>query len=188
MTELTAAALPGLLADPRRSQVLAAVALGARTPSAVAAATGLPGKDVATALHRLAGLVVAADAGLEVAYGALRSLAEQAAPDDGGDPSGLDPFVRGDRLVSLPAQPARRLAVLAHVAARALEEGVAYDETAVNARLAPWCEGGQVDHAALRRYLVESGLVSRGGGTYRRGGQPPEPGAGERRVEAMGLR
>jgi hypothetical protein len=57
----------------------------------------------------------------------------------------------------------------------------------VNALLAPWCEGGTVDHAALRRYLVESGLMSRGSGVYRLGGDAVVPGPGEEVLRQMGL-
>lgn len=101
--------------------------------------------------------------------------------------SGLAPFVRDRRLVSLPAKAQRRWTVLAHVATHTFEPGTDYDEAAVDALLGQWCEGGRVDHAALRRYLVESGLMSRGSGVYRLGGDAVEPGPGEARVREMGL-
>jgi hypothetical protein len=44
-----------------------------------------------------------------------------------------------------------------------------------------------VDHAALRRYLVDSGLVSRGAGVYRLGGDAVRPSPGEALVRGMGL-
>ena len=96
--------------------------------------------------------------------------------------------MRGRTLRSLPAQPERRWTVLAHVAAHTFEAGVDYDERAVNELLAAWCEGGEVDHAALRRYLVEAGLMSRGSGVYRLGGGDPVAlSPGEARVRGMGL-
>src|SRR4051795_10014266 len=49
-----AATLVGLLADPTRLKVVAALALGAGTLEEVAEATGLPLKDVALAARRLA--------------------------------------------------------------------------------------------------------------------------------------
>src|SRR3954451_15829341 len=49
-----AATLVGLLADPVRLKVVAALALGAGTLEEVAEATGLPLKDVALAARRLA--------------------------------------------------------------------------------------------------------------------------------------
>lgn len=44
---MTPAALVGLLAEPARLRVAAAIVLGAHTPTAVAAATGLDARDVA---------------------------------------------------------------------------------------------------------------------------------------------
>src|SRR5215211_8874954 len=49
-----AATIAGLLADPARLKVVAALALGAGTIEEVAAASGLPLKDVALAARRLA--------------------------------------------------------------------------------------------------------------------------------------
>lgn len=182
--DLTAPDVVRLLADPRRLRVLAAVALGTQD---VAAAAALPAREAATALHRLhaQGLVEQGADGPQVAYERLQQLA--AAAREGDDTGPLSPFVRGRRLTSLPAQPGRRSVVLAHVAEQTFEPGVDYDEPAVNALLAPWCDGGEVDHAALRRYLVEDGLLSRGSGVYRCGGAPVEPGLAEQRVQALGL-
>lgn len=185
---LTTDALPGLLADPHRMQVLAAIALGAGTDADVVAATGLPAKQVAGARRKLQqhGLLTPAST---VDYAALTRLArdQQPAGADAGSP--LAPFVTGDRLQSLPASASRRREVLAHLAERAFEPACDYDEPAVNERLRGWCEGGEVDHAALRRYLVESGLLVRGGGVYRLGSDapPPEPSRGERLVRGLGL-
>lgn len=180
---LAARALPGLLADPGRMRVLAAVALGT-TREQLAGRTGLPPREAAAAVHRLqdAGLITA---DLEVAYGRLRELAAEPAATE--ESSGLEPFVCGGRLRSLPAQSSRRHHVLEHVAQQSFSPGRAYDEPEVNALLGAWCEGGEVDHAALRRYLVEGGLMSRGGGIYRLGSGTAEPGLAERRVQAMGL-
>jgi hypothetical protein len=181
--DLTPAALAGLLAEPARLKVLAAVVLGAE-PADLAAATGLPPRAAAAALHRLqaAGLLV----GTEVAVDRLRELAAAAAPPASGSP--LEPFVRGRSLRKLPAQPERRWTVLAHVASHTFQPGTDYDEGTVNALLGAWCEGGEVDHAALRRYLVESGLMSRGSGVYRLGGGDRVPQSpGEAAVRGMGL-
>src|SRR5881628_3143199 len=49
-----AASIVGLLADPARLKVVAALALGAGTIEEVSAASGLPLKDVALAARRLA--------------------------------------------------------------------------------------------------------------------------------------
>ncbi|WDZ87775.1 DUF2087 domain-containing protein [Micromonospora cathayae] len=181
-----------LLAEPDRMRVLGAVALGAETPDAVAAASGLPARTVSVALHRLRehGLVVAEGGALRVDHGALRELARATpstvAPDT--PDAGLRPFVRGDRLVSVPAQLSRREAVLRHVAERAFEPGADYSEPAVNDRLRAWCDGGGVDHVTIRRYLIDLGILSRTGGVYRLGPEPSgAPGPAERYVRAMGL-
>ena len=115
----------------------------------------------------------------------LRALAAAQRPPAEASP--LEPFVRGRTLRSLPAQPERRWTVLAHVAACTFRTGTDYSEQEVNLLLAEWCEGGSVDDAALRRYLVESGLMSRGSGVYRVGGDAVVPGPGERAVRRMGL-
>lgn len=179
---LTSAALAGLLADPARLKVLAALVLG--TPAGEhAAVTGLRPRDAAAALHRMqaAGLIVAG----QVDVDRLRVLAAETSAQEPNTP--LEPFVRGRTLRSLPAQPERRWTVLAHVAAHTFRTGVDYDEQEVNALLGAWCEGGSVDHAALRRYLVESGLMSRGSGVYRLGGDAVHPGPGEEMVRQLGL-
>jgi hypothetical protein len=183
---LTSDALPGLLADHARMKVLAAVALGADTDTAIADATGLAAKQVAAARRKLEqhGLLTRDPA---VDYAALIGLARDQQPTGPAEP--LAPFVQGDRLLSLPASAGRRREVLEHVAERAFAPGRDYDEPAVNERLGSWCAGGEVDHAALRRYLVESGLLARGSGVYRLASDapPPEPSHGERLVRGLGL-
>lgn len=188
---LTATALPGLLADPRRMKALAAIALGAAGDAEIALAAGLSVKEAAVARQRLAaqGLLTGPRAGA-VDYDALTRLAREQAQEAPEHPDDrLSPFVEGGRLLSLPAQQGRRRRVLEHVVQVSFEAGRDYDETAVDDRLRPWCEGGGADHAALRRYLVEAGLLARGSGVYRvaDGGPPPEPALGERLVRGLGL-
>jgi hypothetical protein len=72
---------------------------------------------------------------------------------------------RDGRIVSMPAKWSRRL-VLLDVVAQGFEPGVVYDESEVNARLRPWWD----DVAALRRYLVDAGLLAREDGRYWRSG------------------
>jgi hypothetical protein len=83
----------------------------------------------------------------------------------------LRAFVRGGRLVRFPEQGTKRRTVLEHVA-RTFEPGRRYPETEVNATLRAWCEGGEADHVALRRYLIDEGLLSRDAGLYWRSGGP----------------
>jgi hypothetical protein len=173
-----AATIAGLLADPTRLKVVAALALGAGTIEDVAAATGLPLKDVVHAARRLAraGLVHRDGHALLLhadRFGAAARAAAEAAPspeplsDDPAEDAVLSAFVRDGRLVSIPAQHSKRLVVLHHLV-RVFEPGVRYPEREVNALLAVW----HPDVAALRRYLVDEGLLTREAGVYWRIGGP----------------
>jgi hypothetical protein len=171
-----AARIVGLLADPTRLRVVAALALGAGTIEEVADASGLALKDVALAARRLArgGLVRRDGHALELLadrFGAAARAAAQAAPapeplsEDPAESAVLAAFVRDGRLVSIPAQRSKRRVVLEHLV-RVFEVGVRYPEREVNALLAVW----HPDTAALRRYLVDEGLLSRAAGLYWRSG------------------
>src|SRR5689334_13312488 len=121
-----AATLVGLLADPTRLKVVAALALGAGTLEEVAEASGLPLKDVALAARRLAraGLVRRDGTALELhasRFAEVARAAAEAAPaperlsDDPAEDAVLTAFVRGGRLVSIPAQASKRRVVLEHL-------------------------------------------------------------------------
>ena len=69
------------------------------------------------------------------------------------------------RLTSIPAKHGKRLVVLDRLA-QLFEPGERYPETEVNRRL----RGAHDDVAALRRYLVDEGFLSRDGGIYWRTG------------------
>jgi len=73
-------------------------------------------------------------------------------------------FVRDDRLVSIPAKPSKRNLLLPVILDRCFPEDRDYEEKEVNMRLALL----HPDVAALRRYLVDGGLMTREGGVYRR--------------------
>jgi hypothetical protein len=81
------------------------------------------------------------------------------------DPGVLGRFVRDGRVVTMPARREKRLVVLDHVAQR-FEPGRRYPEHEVNAVLAEVHD----DYAALRRYLVDEGFLSRERGIYWRSG------------------
>jgi len=78
-------------------------------------------------------------------------------------PPDLAPYFRNGRLERIPAKGERRLAVLRHIA-RLFVEGRDYAEAEVNQML----QRVYGDHATLRRYLVDAGLVRRERNTYRR--------------------
>jgi hypothetical protein len=171
-------ALCGLLAEPGRLAAFAAVVLGARTPAAVAERSGLPVRQAATALRRLeqGGLVSTAEGGLvaQVAafkdavreYGAEpRSTEEEPLDGDPARAAVLRAFLRDGRIVSMPAAQGKRRILLEHIAA-IFEPGIRYPEREVDAILRAWYD----DHAALRRYLVDEGLLGRENGIYWRTG------------------
>jgi hypothetical protein len=77
----------------------------------------------------------------------------------------LATFVRNGRIVAIPAKRAKRLVLLDHLA-QLFEVGVRYSEPEVNRIL----NAMHPDHAALRRYLVDEGFLSRDHGVYWRTG------------------
>ena len=82
----------------------------------------------------------------------------------------LRAFLGQGRIETLPARQSRRRLLLEEIA-QAFEPGVRYPERRVSLFL------GQLyaDHAALRRYLVDEGLLSRHGGEYWRSGGAVPP-------------
>jgi hypothetical protein len=162
-----AAAIVGLLAEPERLRVLAALVLGARTPADVAAATGLDARAVGRALQKLQAAGLLDESGVRVEL--FKEAARMAAPEPEATGDVVARFVRDGRLLSLPAQESRRRLVLEHIA-QTFEPGRRYPEREVDAVLRAWTEGGAGDHAALRRYLVDHQLLTREGGEYWRSG------------------
>jgi hypothetical protein len=168
--------LCGQLAEPDRLRVFAAVVLGAQSPAAVAAATGLPVRTVVAALRRLdqGGLVRSGEGTLVAVEAAFKdAVREHGTPDVPAEP--LDPdrqrdtvlrtFIVDGRIPHLPAAWAKRRIVLEHIVS-VFEPGVRYPEKDVNAILRAWND----DHAAFRRYLVDEGLLDRAEGLYWRSG------------------
>jgi len=78
----------------------------------------------------------------------------------------LRAFLRDGRLVSIPAQEKKRLAILRYVMERTFAQDREYPEREVNELLREYHE----DVATLRRHLVTSSLMTRAGGVYRRAG------------------
>jgi hypothetical protein len=74
-------------------------------------------------------------------------------------------FIKDGRLVVMPSKRAKLRLVLDHLA-QDFEPGTTYPEPAVNDVLA----GYHDDYAALRRYLVDEGFLTREGGVYWRTG------------------
>ncbi|WBQ01999.1 DUF2087 domain-containing protein [Kribbella sp. CA-293567] len=163
--------LCGSLAEPSRLRTYSAVVLGARTPDQIAAATGLSPAVVGKAAQRLlkTGLLTASADGLQ----AVEHVFKEAARSNRRDPEPLDSdpardavlraFIRDGRLTHFPTFPAKLQIVLEHLV-KVFEPGRDYPEPEVNTILNSW----HPDHAALRRLLVDSRLLTRTDAIYRR--------------------
>jgi hypothetical protein len=80
-------------------------------------------------------------------------------------------FLRDGRLVSIPAKPSKRDLLLPVILDRCFPDDRDYEEKEVNMRLALL----HPDVAALRRYLVDGGLMTREAGIYRRARPREDP-------------
>ena len=170
-----AARLLGLLAEPDRLRVTAAVVLGHEHIGDIARVSGVDERAVGNALARLVagGLMVRAGPGYRFATEELKIAAQAVArsrpTEDIAGPAEharvLRAFMKGGRLTSIPITRSKRLIVLDHLA-QDFEPGRRYRESQVNEILARYHE----DVAALRRYLVDDGFLMRDGGVYWRVG------------------
>lgn len=168
--------------DPIRLALLGRAAEGNVDVAAVAGAFDVPERSVIAALGKLrgAGLI---DDELRLDLAKVRSVAaslpQLPAPAPGVVGDGwsaeevelLGRFFSGARLTSIPSVRSKRLVVLERLA-QEFEPGVRYEETEVNFALQMF----HADHAALRRYLVDEGFLTRADGVYWRTGgryQPP---------------
>jgi DNA-binding transcriptional ArsR family regulator len=172
--------LVGMLAESDRLRIVAALVLGARTNAEIVQATGLDDRAVAKALRRLenGGLVTRGSDVLSLHEhmfkDVVRHSAKPAAVEDHGyaDPkveSVVRTFIRDGHLTGMPAQQSRRRILLEHVV-QSFEPGMRYPEREVDAVLRAWCADSHVDHATVRRYLVDYGLLTREHGVYWRSG------------------
>jgi hypothetical protein len=177
--------LVGLLADEDRRRVFAALVLGASEIEDIRQVSGLGTRAAARGLQRLvdAGLVVRGDDGTHHLLGEAFALAARAeaarvpqSSEHAEQPEDiarvLRTFVHDGRIDSIPAVHSKRLVVLDWLAQR-FEPGRRYSEEMVNliiARVHP-------DTAALRRYLVDEGMLDRERGEYWRSGGTFSPNA-----------
>lgn len=165
-----------LSVEPRRLALLGTAALGVADPEAVAAALG---EDLRVILKELAKLrsagLIRADGSLD--HDVVRELGAALPPPEGADPvilSGawtseeiavLETFFEGTRLRQIPAQHAKRRVVLDRLA-QEFEPGIRYSEQEISRTLQVFHD----DYAALRRYMVDDGLLTRAEGVYWRSG------------------
>lgn len=169
------------LADPERLQLTGALARRDATAQELADVTAVTVERVRRHLNRLTsvGVVRLNDDRRSYRLDAetLRWAAEQVGPPrepgialgaaSEDEEAVLRTFFRGGRLVEVPAKGSKRRIVLERIALE-FEPGVRYDERTVNAIVGRF----HTDHAALRRYLVDEGLLSREAGAYWRTGGP----------------
>lgn len=166
---MNAEVLCGLLAEPSRLRTYSAVVLGATTPEQVAGSTGLAAPVVHKALQRLVkgGLVADGDGGLRADEDAFKDAVRENRPErvpldpDPDRDAVLKSFIRDGKLTHFPTIPAKFRVVLEYLAA-SFEPGRSYPESEVNEILNRW----HPDHAALRRELVDAGLLSRADSIY----------------------
>jgi hypothetical protein len=95
----------------------------------------------------------------------------------------LRAFIKGERLVAIPARERRRLVVWRYLLERVLPDDEPVAERDLNLRIARW----HPDAATIRRAWVDLGLVIRAGMTYRRA-VPPRAAAGSAPPEAREAR
>ena len=180
---LQAADVARLVADRTRLAALGCLAMGERSAAEVAAATGTSPREAVRILGRLvsSGLVRVNAGRYDLDEERLRGLAETLTPVEPADAAllgGLEEddavvaarYFRGSRLVEIPAAEGRRRAVLRTLIDE-FEPGRYYDEAEVRRILRRF----HPDDAALRRHLVDEGMLSREDATrtYWRGGGPP---------------
>lgn len=117
---------------------------------------------------RNAGLLGASESGeLTLATNAFANALELSAEPKR---EGIDRFLRGGRIERYPVRSSDRLEVLEWVATQALRPGEVLTEPQLNERLMAF----DTDFAALRRYLVDAGLLLRttSGTSYSRAETP----------------
>ena len=170
---MSAAEVLAALADPARLAMLGRIAAaGPGGCDLDAAAAGAAPRDARRQLARLtaAGLVASDGSRLVARIDRMRAALEVVAPaGDAGEAADarVRALFRRGRIVAIPRTPELRLSLLRHLAGR-FEPGRTYREPEVNAVL----REAHDDHAALRRYLVDEGLLVRSddGASYRRAG------------------
>jgi hypothetical protein len=167
------------LADPTRLSVAGMLARGPGTAAAVAKELGLRTDAVQRHLTRLARVGIVAVDGDRRTYRlqveGLRAAAAEAGPArdpglalgaaDEGEESVLRQYFRAGRLTEIPVRRSKRLVILERLALE-FDVGERYPERQVNRIL----ERFHPDVAALRRYLVDEGFLSRERGEYWRTG------------------
>jgi biotin operon repressor len=167
------------LADPERLAIAGALARTDATSAELASALDLPVSRVRKHINRLTATGVVRLQDDRRTYRldpeTLRWAAEQVGPPreaglalgaaDDSEEAILRTFFRNGRLTEIPAKASKRRIVLERIALE-FDPGVRYEEKEVNVIVGAFFN----DYAALRRYLVDEGLLSREKGVYWRTG------------------
>ena len=167
------------LADPERLSIAGALARADARAGVLAGDLDLPIARVRKHLNRLAaaGVVRLMEdrASYRLDAETLRWAAEQVGPPreaglalgaaNEDEEAVLRAFFRDGRLREIPAKESKRRIVLERIASE-FDPGIRYAETEVNAIVARFF----LDHAALRRHLVDEGFLERDHGEYWRAG------------------
>lgn len=165
-----------LALDPVRLAAMGHAAAGPVDTTALAESLGVAERKVleAVAVLRAEGLL---DERLQLIPDALRAIAQALPAGEPPDASLVDGpwtsderqvlsrFFEGSRLREIPTGGTKRRVVLERLV-QEFEPGVRYDERTVNRVLQLF----HPDYAALRRYLVDEGLLTRSEGVYWRTG------------------
>jgi hypothetical protein len=173
------------LADPERLAIAGMLARRQASVSEISEALAIATARVRRHLGRLtsAGVIrVEADRRSYRLDGeTLRLAAQEVGPSkdpglalgaiDREEESVLRQYFQAGRLREIPAKRSKRLIVLTRIALE-FEVGIRYPERDVDTIVHRFHD----DHAAIRRYLVEEGLLSREGGVYWRTGGPVDLG------------
>lgn len=173
---LDSSTICGLLAEPDRRTVLAALILGSSDLESIATTSGLDTRATMVGLTRLVdgGLVETDGTSWILLAEAFKMAARANAAAPAGDDFADEPAesarilagaIVDGRLVRWPSKRSKRLVVLDHLAQR-FEPGARYSERQVNAVLAAVSE----DTATMRRYLVDERFLDRANGEYWRSG------------------
>lgn len=145
----------GLLAEPERLRVVAALVLGARSPSQLIDATGLDQRAVGRAVQRLqsGGLVSTDHDGFTVHIELFEQVARTTAPQpkfedhgyvDERTESAVRRFNRGWPATAHAHTTVSPCCVLEHLA-QSFQPGLRYSEKEVDAERRAWRSGGWVD-------------------------------------------
>lgn len=162
----------GLLAEPDRLRVFSAIVLGAAGTEDLARAAGVSVAQAGKAIKKLAGgglATVDPDGSVTAVTDAFKSAVRQAVDAEPAVTFDSDPVrdkllravIRRGRLQAMPVDSAKVKVVMEYLAKR-FDSGRRYHETEMDSVLKEFYH----DHATLRRYLIDYGLMERDHGWY----------------------